>query len=317
MAVPASSTTARKSTMRARFVVSSVFLTSAVVFAACSSDSTSIKDVATDSGTPDAGPTETLYTRLGERNGIQSVIDDFLGRVLADAKINGYFLNATVDSERLSRCLVEQVSQATGGPDEYSCRSMKDAHAGLGISKVDFDDLVGHLSAALVEKGVDPKDIDTILGVLGPMSADIVEDDGNDKTIYQRVGRKPAIQAVVADFESRVAADTTINSFFAKRDLERIGACLVRQVCGATGGPCRYGEEISNAEPAIGESACRSMKETHTGLGIAKADFDALAGHFVDALQEAKVAEADVTAIGGVLGGLCTQIVEKDPKACE
>jgi hemoglobin len=254
-------------------------------------------------------PTEAVYDRLGKAKGVDTVVTDFLSRVTADPKINGYFLNSTLDAARLKDCLVKQIGSATGGPEKYECRGMKEAHAGLGISKQDFDDLVGHLSAALTAAEVDQKDIDTILGVLGPMESDVVEDPDNSLTIYQRVGRKPAIQQVVTAFHAKLMEDTRINSFFTDVSAERLGTCLVRQVCGATGGPCQYGKEIPDAEPGV-ITACREMKESHADLHITKADFDALAEDFVAVLDGAGVTIEDRNTIVSVIAPMCTDIVE-------
>lgn len=275
--------------------------------------------------TPTEGTSDTLYKRLGEEAGIRTVTKDFLGRVLGDAKINGFFLHTALQAQRLEDCLVKQIGQAVGGPQKYDCKDMKTAHTGMGISKQDFTDLVGHLVEALKKAGVKQADIDTIAGVLGPMDKDIVEDATNNKTIYQRVGRKPSIVAVITDFVTRVVTDSKINAFFAKADAVRLGTCLVRQVCGATGGPCQYGKEFTT-NPTGGalddktlevlKSACKDMKSSHTGLGIAKADFDVLVGHLVDALKKANVAQADIDTIGKVLGPMCSDIVEKDAANC-
>jgi truncated hemoglobin YjbI len=296
--------------MRLPWISSVVLVASALVLGqACSSSSGAAASA--DSGVK----ADALYQKLGAGAGIRKVVDDFLARVTADPKINGYFLNGGVDAKHLGDCLVAQVGSVTGGPEKYTCKGMKAAHAGLGISKQDFDDLVGHLSDALVAAKVAQADIDTVLGVLGPMSKDIVEDTTNDADIYQRVGRKPAIQQVVTDFHANVMADARINAFFAKADGTRLATCLVRQVCEATGGPCKYGKEIPEAEPGV-KSACRSMLDAHSGLGIAKADFDALAGDLVAALDADGVSTADRDAIVGVLGPMCKDIVEKDPSAC-
>jgi hemoglobin len=274
---------------------------SVVGFAGCGSDSKS------------SGPTETVYSRLGKAAGVHAVVADFLTRVEADQNINGYFLNSSLDAAHLASCLEKQIGNATGGPEQYDCKTMKDAHKDLHISKYDFDDLVGDLQAALVAAKVEKADIDTILGVLRPMSADIVTDPTNDADIYQRVGRKPAIQAVVEAFHANIAADMRINSFFAMTNIDRLTTCLVRQVCGATGGPCKYGEEIPDAEPGITD-VCRTMKETHAELKIGYSDFQALVGDLVMALDGAGVTPSDRDAIVGVLGPLCTDIVTDTTK---
>ena len=243
------------------------------------------------------------------------MIVDFVGRVVADPKINGYFLNSTVDGTRLTDCLVKQVANATGGPQAYDCRTMRASHQGLKISKQDFDDLVGHLVAALTAKSVTTADINIIAGVLTPMAADIVEDTTNNGTVYQRVGRKPAVVTVINTFVGKVAADTRINGFFTTTDIARLKTCLVRQVC-SIDGPCKYGKEVDTAEPGVSSTnPCKTMMASHAGLmktgggAITITDFNSLVGDLVETLDGAGVTTADKTAILGVLGPMCPQIV--------
>ncbi|MBP9112481.1 MAG: group 1 truncated hemoglobin [Polyangiaceae bacterium] len=273
--------------------------------------------------TVDAGPS-TIYTRVGGAAGVRAVVTDFVGRVVADNKINGYFLNRSVDSGRLTECLVKQIGNATGGPEVYDCKDMKAAHVGMGVSKADFDDLAGHLVASLTVKGAAQADIDAIVAVLTPMAADIVEDAMNNKTIYQRAGRKPAVQAVIDAFVTKVVADARINAFFAAPvDGARLKTCLVRQIS-SIDGPVKYGQEVSaeTIEPGVSATKiCRSMKDSHAGFmaaggrTIAKADFDALVEDLVAVLDTTALAPADKAALLGVLGPMCKDIV-KDGTGC-
>lgn len=124
-----------------------------------------------------AAPTTTadksLYGRLGGKPAITAVVDDFVGRVAGDSRINGKF--ATTDIPRLKMLLVEQICQASGGPCTYSGRSMKATHAGMGVSSADFDALVGDLIATLNKFKVPEREKSELLGALGPMKGDIVE----------------------------------------------------------------------------------------------------------------------------------------------
>src|SRR6059036_62881 len=61
-----------------------------------------------------------------------------------------------------------------------------------------------------------------------------------EQSLYDRLGGKPAITAVVDDFVGRVAADNRINGKFANADLPRLKMMLVDQICQASGGPCTY-----------------------------------------------------------------------------
>jgi hemoglobin len=129
-------------------------------------------------GRPAEAKDKTLYDRLGGKMAIKAVVDDFVGRVGGDARINGFFAATVADPKRLAAFkgnLVDQICQAAGGPCKYKGKDMKTAHKGMGISTADFTALVEDLSASLDKFKVAAADKDTLLGVLGPMKADIVE----------------------------------------------------------------------------------------------------------------------------------------------
>ena len=115
----------------------------------------------------------TLYDRLGGSSAITAVVDDFVGRCAADGRINGKF--ARTDVPRLKAKLVEQVSAATGGKVQYTGRSMRETHDGMGVTAGEFDALVENLATTLNQFGV-PQDAQAeLVGILGPLRGDIVE----------------------------------------------------------------------------------------------------------------------------------------------
>jgi hemoglobin len=115
---------------------------------------------------------KSLYDRLGGKPAITAVVDDFVGRVANDARINGKFANANIP--RLKTMLVDQICQASGGPCTYTGRDMKSSHAGMGITGEEFDALVGDLVATLYKFKVGDRERSELLGALGPMKKDIV-----------------------------------------------------------------------------------------------------------------------------------------------
>jgi hemoglobin len=115
----------------------------------------------------------SLYDRLGKKAGITAVVNDFVGNVGGDARINQFF--AKTDLKHLKMELVNQICQAAGGPCKYTGKSMKDAHKGMGVSTADFNALVEDLVKALDKHKVGAAEKDALLGVLGPMKSDIVE----------------------------------------------------------------------------------------------------------------------------------------------
>src|SRR5215813_5832552 len=115
----------------------------------------------------------SLYDRLGGKDSITAVVDDFVARVAADNRINRFFAHANV--ARLKQMLVDQICQASGGPCNYTGRDMKAAHQGMGISESDFDALVQDLVASLDTFKVGEREKRELLAVLGPMKKEIVE----------------------------------------------------------------------------------------------------------------------------------------------
>ncbi len=89
------------------------------------------------------------------------------------------------------------------------------------------------------------------------------------KPYFAEFGGKPGLKAIVNDFMINLMADPRTHPFFARVDRERIKRELVDQFCVILDGPCTY--------------TGASMAEAHRGLGITRADFNAL----VEDLQKA------------------------------
>lgn len=115
----------------------------------------------------------SLYDRLGGREAVIAVIDDFVGRAAADSRINAKF--ARTDVPRLKAMLVDQVCAVTGGPETYSGRGMRETHDGMGVTAGEFDALVADLVATLDQFTVPTAEQQELLGILGPLRGDIVE----------------------------------------------------------------------------------------------------------------------------------------------
>ena len=115
-------------------------------------------------------------------------------------------------------------------------------------------------------------------------------------SLYDRLGGKPAIEAVVDQFIQNVAADQRINGFFANADIEDLSAKLVDQICQASGGPCAYGG--------------LDMKTAHRGMGVRDEHFNALVEDLVAALDTFNVPEREKKELLGALGPMKGDIVE-------
>lgn len=114
-------------------------------------------------------------------------------------------------------------------------------------------------------------------------------------SLYDRLGQKPAITAVVDDFVANIAADARINAAFAKADIPHLKQMLVEQICQASGGPCTY--------------TGKDMKTAHEGMHITDDQFNALVGNLVTSLDKFKVGKKEKDDLLGALGGMKGDIV--------
>ena len=86
--------------------------------------------------------TRSLYERLGGIYAIATVVDDFIDRIMIDPALNA---NPLVDEahHRVGKAgfkylVTEMVGWATGGPQKYTGRSMRDLHADLKITESEW-----------------------------------------------------------------------------------------------------------------------------------------------------------------------------------
>ena len=141
--------------------------------AACKESKPPVADTAVETAAAAAAPVEkSLYDRLGGKDAITSVINDFVANVAADKRINARFAKTNIP--HLKQMLVEQVCQATGGPCTYTGKSMRDAHKGMKITEADFNALVEDLTQSLDKFKVGEKEKGELLSALGGMKGDIV-----------------------------------------------------------------------------------------------------------------------------------------------
>ncbi len=119
---------------------------------------------------------DTLYKRLGGYDAIAAVVDDFIGRMATDPQLSRFFVGHSTQSlQHIRQLVVDQLCAAAGGPCYYTGRSMKESHAGMGITQPEWDIAVKHLVATLDKFKVGVKEREDIFAAIGPLQADIVD----------------------------------------------------------------------------------------------------------------------------------------------
>jgi hemoglobin len=101
----------------------------------------------------DIQATPSLYDRLGGVYNIAVVVDGLIDRVMVDARLNA---NTRVDEahHRVSAqgfkfLVTEMVCSASGGPQQYSGRSMGDSHRHLMITGDEWNAFIDDLQQTL------------------------------------------------------------------------------------------------------------------------------------------------------------------------
>lgn len=117
-------------------------------------------------------------------------------------------------------------------------------------------------------------------------------------SLYDRLGGKGAITAVVDDFLTNLAQDPRINTRFAapgSATNQNTRAKLIELICAGTGGPCTY--------------TGLDMKTAHAGMIITDAEFGALVEDLVKTLDKFKVPAQEKNELLGILGPMKKDIV--------
>lgn len=95
----------------------------------------------------------SLYEKLGGEAAVDAAVDNFYRKVLVDERVNHYFEG--IDMERQAAKQKAFLTMAFGGPNNYTARDMKEAHAHLtGLNDEHFDAIVENLGATLKDMGV-------------------------------------------------------------------------------------------------------------------------------------------------------------------
>jgi hemoglobin len=119
---------------------------------------------------------KSLYTRLGGYDAIAAVVDDFIGRLVADKRFSKFFVGHSEDSlKKIRMHVIDQLCAAAGGPCLYIGRDMKTSHHGLGITSDDWDASAKHLVESLDKFKVPQAEKDELLAFVTSLKKDIVD----------------------------------------------------------------------------------------------------------------------------------------------
>lgn len=124
----------------------------------------------------------------------------------------------------------------------------------------------------------------------------------NAKSLYERLGGKPAIQAVAGDLVDRILVDQRVNKWFAhaassEENTKAYKAKLADFLCQNTGGPCQY--------------AGLDMVSAHKGRGVTTEAFNAVVEDLVASLDKFKVPQKEKVDLLSLVATLRPVVVQK------
>ncbi|WP_404379220.1 group 1 truncated hemoglobin [Caenispirillum salinarum] len=107
---------------------------------------------------------DTLYARLGGPAAVARLVFDFYDRVLKHERLAVFFANT--DMARLVDHQARFLGSVMGGPAAQSDGRLREAHAGLNIRAVDFDEMMAVLEETLHAHAVPAADVAQVMAEL-------------------------------------------------------------------------------------------------------------------------------------------------------
>ena len=121
---------------------------------------------------------QTLFDRIGGEAAVDSLVEAFYQRVLADPELAPFFEHTPMD--KLRRMQREFFAAALDGPIRYTGRTMSEVHAGRGIQVRHVARFVDHLMATLRDRDIGDDDAYDIVSRINTYTDEITGQVGVD-----------------------------------------------------------------------------------------------------------------------------------------
>jgi hemoglobin len=115
----------------------------------------------------------TLYEQIGGEPVLRKTVEEFMVIMETDDRIN--FAFGDTDLTKFKQLLYEQLCNITGGPCQYTGRSMHESHEKLAIDNAMFNALAEDVYIAFDRAGVPYRLQNKVMAIFAPMQRDIVK----------------------------------------------------------------------------------------------------------------------------------------------
>ena len=118
-----------------------------------------------------------------------------------------------------------------------------------------------------------------------------------ERSLYDRIGGKPVVDAVVAQTLAQLSGDPAVNQSFKGVNLKKLQDKIVDHICALTGGGCDYKGD--------------NMKDAHAGLKITEKEFYAMVEDLRTALDSNGVSKREKNELLNILAPMKRDVVTK------
>jgi hemoglobin len=115
----------------------------------------------------------TLYEQIGGEPVLRKTVEEFVVIMEKDDRINFAFGNT--DITKFKQLLFEQLCNITGGPCQYTGRTMKESHEKMEVNNTMFNALAEDVYLAFDRAGVPYRLQNQVMAIFAPMQRDIVK----------------------------------------------------------------------------------------------------------------------------------------------
>ena len=266
-----------------------------------------------NASTPTTPAKPTLWQRLGGELSVTLIAEDWVNRALNDPRINftrrgsgGEWAANPENVSKLKKQFVFMLSSITGGSLKYEGKSLKEAHAKMKITDVEFDALLFNLSAALDKFFVSPAEKDELVKAINMTRKDIVDPATLGKSLWDRVGGEPAMIVLVDDFVNLAVKNPLVN--FSRKGIVRGWQGTPDQMSMLKRRMLQYMSSITNG-PLTYDG--KSMQATHEGMKITDAEYQALVIDLKASMERVKINPREQEDLLKAIEAVRKDIVEK------
>lgn len=121
--------------------------------------------------------TKSLYDRLGRDEGIAALVEDIVAAHMRNPIIKARFLPYKNEPERLEEIkghLHTFLVTGSGGPGEYTGRSMPETHRGMNVSAQEYMAAIDDIMQVLIKHSIDEQSQKDVLAIAYSLKEEIV-----------------------------------------------------------------------------------------------------------------------------------------------